>query len=58
MSSTLSEAIGLLGCRRDSSNRSMLTRQLTEVKLLTGSKIANSGDFSVHWTGCHLSQLH
>ncbi len=34
---TLSEAIGSLGCRRNSSDGSMLIRQLTEPQLLTCS---------------------
>ena len=55
---TLSEAISSLGCWRNSSSGSMLIRQLTEVKLLTGFKTYGPGVFSVHWTGCHLSQLH
>ncbi len=54
----LSEAISSLGCRRNSSSGSMLIRQLTEAQLLTSFKTATWGLFSVHWTGCHLSQLH
>ncbi len=55
---TLSEAIGSLGWSCNSSSGSMLIRQLTEAQLLTGSKTAESGDFYIHWTGCHLSRLH
>ncbi len=55
---TLSEAIGSLDWRCNCSSGSMLNRQQTEAQLLTGSKTADSGDFSIHWTGCHLSQLH
>ncbi len=54
----LSEAISSLGCRRNSSSGSMLIRQLTEVQLLTNVKTAVSAVFSIHWTGCHLSQPH
>ena len=55
---TLSEAISSLGCRRNSSDGSMLIRQLTEVQFLTSFKTATLGVFSVRWTGCHLSQLY
>ncbi len=55
---TLSETISSLGCRRNSSSGSMFIRELTEAKLLTSVKTAASGVFSIHWTGCHLSQLH
>ncbi len=55
---TLSEAIGSLGCRCNSSSGSVLIRQLTEVQLLTSFKTTRLGVFSVRSTGCHLIQLH
>ena len=54
----LSEAIGSLGCRRNSSNGSVLIKQLAEAQLLTSSETADPGVFPVYWTGYHLSQLH
>ncbi len=36
---TLSEATGSLGCRRNSSQGSVLIKQLTELQLLTGYQI-------------------
>ncbi len=42
LSSTLSEAIGSLGCRRNSSSGSVLIRQLTELQLMTCSKSVES----------------
>ena len=44
---TLSEAIGSLGCRRNSSSGSMLIRQLTEPQLLTCSRIGHLAGNSV-----------
>ena len=53
----LSEAISSLGCWLNSSDGSVLIKQLDEVQLLNGSKTANLGVSSVYWTGYHLSQL-
>ncbi len=51
--STLSVAIGSLGCRRNSSGGSMLIRQLTELQLLTCSRTEGSADIPVHSAGYH-----
>ncbi len=48
---TLSEAIGSLGCRRNSSDGSMLIRQLTEPQLLTCSTTEESAGIPVHSAG-------
>ncbi len=45
---TLSEAIGSLGCRRNSSNGSVLIRQLTELQLMTSSRSVESAGISVN----------
>ncbi len=48
---TLSEAIGSLGCRRNSSSGSVSIKQLAEAQLLTSSETADPGVFSVYsWT--------
>ncbi len=53
----LSEAIGSLGCRRNSSDGSMLIRQLTELELLTCSRTEDSAGIPVHSAGYYLSPL-
>ena len=43
--STLSEAIGSLGCIRNSPSGSVLIRQLTELQLMTSSRSVESASF-------------
>ena len=54
---TLSEAIGSLDRRCNSSVGSMLIKQLAEAQLLTSSETADLDVSSIYWAGYHLSQL-
>ncbi len=52
---TLLEAIGSLGCRRNSSSGSVSNRQLTELQLITCSTSVESAGLSVNLAGYHWS---
>ncbi len=53
----LSEAIGSLGCRGNSSLGSVLIRQLTELQLITSSRSVESAGISVNSAGWHWSPM-